>query len=300
MRELIIIGAGIAGITAAIYAKRKGMNFLLISEDFAGQLKVAGQIENYPGLRKTNMNEMMENLRKQMEDYKIRIVYQKVREVKKKKDYFEVICDKKAFLTKSIIIATGARARELNAEGEKNFIGFGLTYCAVCDGPLFKNKEVAVIGGGDGGLEAAEFLLKIARKIYLLTLEKITAQKILERRVLSHKKVKVIEYAEVKKILGEKFVNGLEYLDLKTKKLKKLKVEGIFVEIGRVPNTEIFKNLVKLDFDQHIIINQKGETSCPGIFAAGDCTNSHEYQLIIAAGQGALALLKAARYLQRK
>ncbi len=296
--ETIIIGAGIAGITAAIYASRKRMNYLFISNNFGGQMNISGEVENYPGIIKTTGAGFMQILKKQLEYNKIRWSQELVKEIKKKGKIFEVLTDKNKYETKTLIICTGARPRRLNIPGEAEFGGKGVSYCAICDGPVFKDKDVAVIGGGDAGLEAADFLLQIARKIYILQRgPRLKAQKYLIESIQENPKVKVILEAETKEIFGKKFVEGLRYKDLKTGKTKEIKVSGIFVEIGRVPNTEIVKGLVELDKDGHIKVNVQCETSQPGIFAAGDCTDIHEYQYIIAGGQGATALIKAARYL---
>lgn len=296
--DTIILGAGIAGITAAIYASRKKMNYLIIAEDFGGQVNIAGEIENYPGIPKTNWSEFKDSLEKQLEYNNIKINYESVKEVKKEKKYFIVRTNKKFYKTKTVIICTGARARELNVPGEKKLQGRGVTYCAICDGPLFKNKTVAVIGGGNSAMEAVDYLQKISKKIYLININpKLEGYEYLIEKVKKAKNVKIINNAKTTKITGYKVVNGLEYEQ--KGKLKKLKVQGVFVEIGRIPNTESFKNSLKIDKHSHIIIDKHAQTSVPGVFAAGDCTDLHSYQFITAAGQGCTALLSAVKYLQK-
>jgi NADH-dependent peroxiredoxin subunit F len=299
--ETIIIGAGIAGMTAAIYASRKRMKFLIISTDFGGQINLTGPIENYPGFKQTNNMELLTNLESQLWYNNIKMNQgEDVKKIVKQKDgTFSIITSKAEYFSESIILATGARPRKLNVPGEEEMAGKGITYCAICDGPLYKNKIVAIIGGGNAALEAADFLINIAKKIYILNnKDELIANKILVEKITGQKKVEIIHNARTSRILGDKFVNGLKY-EQKNRE-KHLKVSGIFVEIGRIPNTEFVKGLVDIDEDNHIKIDKQTSTSEQGIFAVGDCADGHEYQLIIAAGQGCMALLRAARYLARR
>lgn len=299
--ETIIIGGGIAGISAAIYASRKRMDYLMLSEDFGGQMNVAGEIENYPGFKHTDWKEFTQRLQEQMEYNGIEPVYQKVDRIQKLPDgHFLVHTEEEVHEAETLIYATGARARHLNVPGEEQYANKGVTYCAICDGPLFKDKTVAVIGGGDAALEAIDFLLRIAKKIYVLTVNpKLIGHEYLVERVEGNEKVEVIGNSKTLEILGNgKFVNGLKYDQ--QGKTKQLDVEGIFVEIGRVPNTEPLKGLVEIEKDGHIIIDKYAQTSVPGIFAAGDCTDLHGYQFAISGGEGVKALLNAAKYLASK
>lgn len=298
--DTIIIGSGLAGCTAAIYASRKRMNFLFISQTFGGQFLESGNIYNYPGINKISGADFSTLLEKQLEFNNIQpLIGVRVNSLKKHNRNFQVITDKKIFSTRSIIIATGAHPRELTVHGEEKYKNKGLTYCAICDGPLFKNKDVAVIGGGNSALEAADFLLNIAKSITLLNLtDKFNVHEYLLENIRHSPKVKIIHNAKTLEILGNTFVTGLKYQH--DNKIKTLQTQGIFVEIGRVPNTTFVKGFLKLDEHQHIIIDQTTQTSVPGIFAAGDCSSVHEYQYVIAAGQGCTALIKAARYLAQK
>ena len=300
MHETIIIGAGIAGLTAAIYAARKRMDFLIISEDFGGQFNVSGEVVNYPGIIETTGADFEKIMEKQMKFNKVDVRQEKVAKIEKiSKGNFRIVTNKGKHETKTIIIATGARPRKLDVPGEKEFANKGLTYCAICDGPLFTGKKVAIIGGGDAGLEAADFMLNIAKDIKMLeSMEKSKAHEYLQQRIFSQKKVEFINKAAVKEIYGRKFVEGLKYE--RDGKVNDLKVDGIIIEIGRAPNTELFRGLVELDEHNHVAIDQQTRTSVQGIFAAGDCASGHEYQYVIAAGQGCMALLKAARYLAKK
>jgi thioredoxin-disulfide reductase len=301
MYETIIIGAGISGMTVAIYAARKRMNFLFITDKLGGQFMESSEVLNYPGIIKTTGAEFEKIMQQQLKfnnvKMKTRITAKKIEKIG---NNFNVITNKGNYKTKTVIIATGSRARELNVQGEQKYKNKGIAYCAMCDAPLFSGKEVAVIGGGDSALVTVDFLKNVAKKIYLINLtEKFTAHEYLQERIKKNKKVAVIHNAKTTEILGDgKFVTGLKY---KQKgKIKELKVQGVFVTIGRVPNTEFVKGFLKLDEHQHIKIDCATKTSVEGIFAAGDCASGHEYQYVIAAGQGCMALLKAARYLAGK
>jgi thioredoxin-disulfide reductase len=299
MYDTIIIGAGIAGLTAAIYASRKKMRFEVISSDFGGQFMVSGEVLNYPGIVKTTGVEFSSVMEEQMKFNGVSVKTETVKEVRKEGENFKVLTDKGEYDTGTVIIATGARARKLGVPGEEEFAKKGVTYCSICDGPLFAGKAVAVVGGGDAALEAVDFLKEIASKIYMLVRDdKFTGHEYLIERVNQNPKVEVLFNASTKEIIGETFVNGLKY-DQNGEE-KQLDLQGVIIEIGRVPNTELFKDLVELDEHKHVRIDCQTHASLPGIFAAGDCAAGHEYQYVIAAGQGCMALIKAARYLARK
>ncbi|MBW2985650.1 FAD-dependent oxidoreductase [Candidatus Woesearchaeota archaeon] len=297
--DTIIIGAGIAGLTAAIYASRERRKFEVLSADFGGQFLESGEVYNYPGIVETTGVEFSSIMEEQMKFNNIKVKEGRVKRIEKKGNDFKVITNKKNYDTRTVIIATGARPRYLGIPGETDFSNKGLTYCAICDGPLFQGMDVAVIGGGDSALEAVHFMENIVSKIYLMVLgEKLVAHEYLKEYVLNNKKVKIIYNAKTNQILGNKFLTGIRYEQ--KGKLKELKVKGVIVEIGRVPNTEFAKDIVKLDKHNHVEIDCYGNTSVPGIFAAGDCASGHEYQFVIAGGQGCMALIKAMRYLARQ
>lgn len=301
MYDTIIIGAGIAGLTAAIYASRKRMSFEIIASEFGGQFMVSGEVLNYPGIVKTTGVEFSMKMEEQMKVNNVNVKTETVKAVKRteESDSFRVVTDKAEYETRTVIIATGARARKLGVPGEDKLANKGVTYCSICDGPLFAGKEVAVVGGGDAALEAIDFMKDIASKIYMLVKgERFTGHEYLIERVQNNPKVEILFNAETTEILGDKLVSGVKYKQGDEK--KQLEVQGVIIEIGRVPNTETFKELVKLDEHKHILIDCQTLTSTPGIFAAGDCASGHEYQYVIAAGQGCMALIKAARYLARK
>jgi len=298
MYDTIVIGAGVAGITAAIYASRKRMKFELISPDLGGHLALTGDLLNYPGVVKTTGLDFMSALEEQLNFNKVKPVMAAVREVKKLASGFKVITDKREYETKTVIIASGSKPRKLNIPGEDRFAKKGVAYCSICDGPLFADMSVAIIGGGNSALEAVEFMKDIASKIYLLVLEsKLSGHEYLQEKVRQNPKVEVIYNAKTKEIVGDEFVSGVKYEQ--AGRQKKIDVKGVIIEIGLVPNTEAFKSLVDLDEHGHIKIDCQGNTSVPGVFAAGDCASGHEYQYVIAAGQGCMALLKAAKYLSK-
>lgn len=297
--DTIIIGAGIAGCTAAIYAARKRMKYELLSSEFGGQFLVSGEVLNYPGIVQTTGIEFSQIMKKQLEFNKVKTKEETVTAVKKKGTGFVITTDKNKYETKTLIITTGSFPSKLNVPGEDKFAKKGVTYCSICDGPLFSGMDVAIIGGGDSALEAVDFMKEIASKIYLIVKGKeFTAHEYLIESVKKNKKVKIIFNADTTEIAGDKLVAGIRYKE--NGKEKELAVQGVIIEIGRIPATNIFKELVKLDPHGHIIIDGQTNTSLPGVFAAGDCASGHEYQYVIAAGQGCMALIKAARYLAGK
>ncbi|MFC1697696.1 NAD(P)/FAD-dependent oxidoreductase [Nanoarchaeota archaeon] len=299
MYDTIIIGAGISGLTAALYAERKKMNFKILATQIGGQFMVSGEVLNYPGIIKTTGVEFLKIMEDQMKFNNVKVDNETVKEIKKVGTNFKIITDKGKYDSKSIIMATGSKPRMLNVPGEGEFAKKGVTYCSICDGPLFAGKDVAVIGGGDSALEAVDFLKDIVNKIYMIVRgDKFKGHQYLIDRVTKNKKVECIFEANTSQIVGDKFVTGLKYE--KDGKETEIKLQGVIIEAGRLPNTELVKDFVKLDPDGHIMIDCQTHSSVPGLFAAGDCGDGHEYQYVIAAGQGSMALIKAARYLSHK
>jgi len=303
MYDLIIIGGGPAGITAGIYATRQKLNTLLITKSFGGQVaKKAVAIENYPGFAEISGLELIRRFEKHLRKQKIDIERDEVTKIKKiGKKFFVQTKSKHQFQAKAVIVASGADPRPLEVEGEKKYIGRGLSYCPTCDGPLFEGKTVAIIGGGNAGFEAAIFLSLIAKKIYILEYgKKVGADEINQERVKKTGKVEVITNVAIKKIQGDQFVNSLVYEDRKTGREKTLAVEGVFIEIGSQPATSFIKGLVDFNEKDEIIVNPKtGETRIPGLFAAGDIDDVPYKQIVIAAGEGTKAALSAYNYLQK-
>jgi len=300
--DLIIIGAGPAGMTAGIYACRLGLKTLIITKNIGGQLaKKAVLIDNYPGFEKISGPELIKKMENHLRSQPIEIILEEATKVKKEKEIFIVrTSNKKIFKAKAVILASGSDPRPLEIPGEKEFMGKGVSYCSVCDGPIFKDKVVAVIGGGNAGFETAFFLTRIAQKIYILeSTSKLGANKTNQELVEKSKKVKIITNALLKKIQGEKFVNSIIYVDKQTGKEEKLEVDGVFVEVGYQPATSYAKGLVDFNEKDEIKVEfETCQTKTPGLFAAGDLNTGPFKQIVTAAGEGAKAALAAYNYIE--
>ena len=299
MHDLIIIGAGPAGITASVYAARKGMNFLVITKDVGGQAALSGDIENYTGYQFITGPELAAKFEEHMRQYGIELKEnEEVTEIKREDSFISVKTAKGAYEAKTVIIASGKRSRELGVPGEKEFRNRGLTYCATCDGPLFAGKVVAVIGGGNSALDATLQLMNIAKHIHLINITShLGGDIIMREKVKESKKVSILNNSTVIEVLGEKMVSGVK---VKTEKEeKRLSVQGVFVEIGLIPNSGFARDLEKSELGE-IKVNCHNETNIPSIFAAGDVTDVPEKQIIVAAGEGAKAALSASRYLLQR
>ncbi len=296
MYDLIIIGAGPAGITASVYAARKRMNFLVISQDIGGQTAWSGDIENYTGYQFISGPELAAKFEEHMRQYKIPLQEaEEVLDVRQEGGGFVVATAKGAYQARIVIIASGKRSRELGVPGEKEFKNRGITYCATCDGPLFSGKDVAVIGGGNSALDAAIQLMKIARHVTVVNIaDTLTGDPVMREQIEKSPLVTVINRARVTAVSGDKFVNSITVAH--NDKEEKLSVQGVFVEIGLTPNSHFCPILEKNQIGE-IKVNIRNETNIPGIFAAGDVTDVPEKQIIIAAGEGAKASLEAFRYL---
>jgi len=303
MYDVIIIGGGPAGVTAGIYTCRQRLKTLLITKEFGGQMaKKAVAIENYPGFEEISGLDLMQKFEKHLKKKKIDIRIDTVRKIRKNKSSFSVLTSsKKEFQAKAVILASGADPRPLEVEGEKKFIGRGVSYCVTCDEPLYAGKEVAVIGGGNSAFEAATALSAYAKKIYILERSsQIRADEENQARVKKIKKVDVLTNVILQRIEGKDFVEKIIYQDSKSKELKTLKVDGIFVEIGTQPATSFIKGLVEFNKVDEILVNPKtGQTTTPGLFAAGDADDVPYKQIVIACGEGAKAAMAVSEYLQK-
>jgi alkyl hydroperoxide reductase subunit F len=278
MHDLIIIGAGPAGITAAVYAARKQMDFLVVCEDIGGQTAWSGSIENYTGYQFISGPELAAKFEEHMRTFGIALKEQeRAEEVRAEGDSIKVRTNKASYEAKSVIIASGKKSRELGVPGEKEFKNKGLTYCATCDGPLFSGKDVVVVGGGNSALDAAIQLMKIARTVTMVNVTAtLTGDAVMQERVMNSPVVSVT-------ILHE----GTG---------KVIPAQGVFVEIGLIPNSGFAKDVAKNELGE-IKVNSRNETNIPGVFAAGDVTDVPEKQIIIAAGEGSKAALCAYHYL---
>jgi alkyl hydroperoxide reductase subunit F len=302
MYDLIIIGGGPAAITAGIYSARKKLKILLICKTFGGQINEAGQVENYLGFESMPGAELVQKFVSHLKRFDLEIKEKReVKEIKKLTDGgFEVMTgshDK--YQAKALLIASGKKPRKLDVPGEEEYIGKGISFCAVCDAPLFKDREVAVVGGGNAAAESTLEMAKYASKVYLLNLyPKLMADKIYQEKIKTASNINVLFNIQVKEIQGDKFVTGLIYQDKVSQEKKKLTVEGIHIEIGSVPSSDFIKNVIELNKKGEIKIDSQNRTSQPNIFAAGDVTDISHKQIVIAAGEGAKAALNAYEFLQ--
>jgi len=297
MYDLIIIGAGPAGITASVYAVRKRLNILVISPDIGGQAALGGDIENYTGYQFITGPELALKFEEHMRKFDIQLKDESVQDLKKTGEIIIVKTNKAEYQARTVIVASGKKTRELNVPGENEFKNRGLTYCATCDAPLFSGKDVAVIGGGNSGLDAAIQLERIAKKVYIINIaHELTGDEIMQETIKKDKNTIVYNESKVLAVLGEKMVNAIKIS--RQGKEEILPVEGIFVEIGLIPNIDFAGILEKNEFGE-IKVNCYNETNIEAIFAAGDVTNVPEKQIIIAAGEGSKAALSAFRYLNQ-
>ena len=296
MYDLLILGAGPAGITASVYAARKRMSLLVITMDIGGQAAYSGDIENYTGYQFITGPELASKFQEHMNAFDIKVnTPEEAKDIKREDNDIRTITDKGEYLSKAIIISTGAQPRLLNVEGEREFKNKGVTYCATCDGPLFKDKAVAIIGGGNSALDAALQMIKISPKVYIINIAaELTSDPIMIEKVLEAPNVEVLNNAKVKRIYGDVFVKGIE-IEQQGKNVH-LKLEGVFIEIGLVPNSN-FASLVKKNEKQEIIVDYLNRTNIEGIFACGDVTNIPDKQIIIACGEGSKAALSVFKYL---
>lgn len=306
--DLLIIGAGPGGLSAALYARRAGLDFEIVEKKMAGgQIINTDLIENYPGFKKSIAGyELAQNLVEHCRRFDIKVIdYFAVDSIeisgrkKKGKTYsFKCQGDGKQILTNAIIMATGARPDRLNVEGEDKFIGRGISFCGTCDGVLYKDKEIAVVGGGDTAIEEAIFLAKFARKVYLIhRRDELRAAEILKDRAFKNKKIEFLWCCVIEKFLGKDKLEGALIRNKKEGKTYELRIDGVFEYVGWKPNSEIVKGLVNLDERNFIITNSRMETSLPGIFAVGDVRNTPLRQVVTAVADGAIAAIYTDRFL---
>lgn len=302
MNDLIIIGGGPAAMSAGIYAARKKLKTLLICKELGGQMNEAAQVENYLGFESILGAELAQKFVSHLRKFDLEIKEkEEVQEIKKLADSgFEILTghnDK--YQARALIIASGKGPKKLGLPNEEKFIGKGISFCAVCDSPLFKGKEVAVVGGGNAAAIAALEVAQYASKVYLLSLySKLVADKLEQEKIKTASNISLLFNVQVKEIQGNKFVTGLIYQNKISQEEKKLTVQGIHIEIGSVPSSNFIKGVVKLNKQGEIKIDPLNRTSQPGILAAGDVTDVSHKQIVIAAGQGAKAALNAYDYLK--
>lgn len=301
--DSVIIGGGPAGLTAGLYCARAKMNTLLFEKSgLGGQIAITDLVENYPGFPEGISGKELTNLFKaQAERFGLKIHRKAINHVENTKDNIKILKteDGIEIKAKSIILTMGARMRTLDVPGEKELLNKGVSYCATCDGALFEDMPIAVVGGGDSATQEALFLTRFASKVYLIhRRDTLRAKQYLQDKVLSNPKIEFIPNKVVNAIQGSEFVSSLLLKDTKTGEMSTLSVDGIFIFIGMIPATDIVKDLVELDENGYIKVNQHMETSVPGIFAAGDCRSGQTGQVVVAAGEGCIAAMSAEKYVE--
>ena len=301
--DVAVIGAGPAGMSAAIYAARKNLSTAIITYDLGGQMGTTYEIANYPGFQMITGPDLVHQLNEHVDQYKIeKHVGEKVNAITQK-GRCKIIhtAGEKEIYTKSVIIASGATKRKLGIPGEKELQGKGVVYCSTCDGPLFRDMTIAIVGGGNSGLEAAIEMDTIAKKVYLISTREWSGDEILQDKIATTKNVEVLKFHKPIEIHGKDQVNGLTLEDTKTGETKTLDdVEGVFIEIGLFPASDFVLDILDTNDRGEIIVDRHGKTGVRGIFAAGDVTDNRDKQVIISAGEGARAALAAFEYLVRQ
>ncbi len=301
MYDIIIIGGGPAGLSASVYAARKQLKTLLISGDIGGQINTTLGIENYLGYQFIEGPELIDKFNTQVGKYPIeQKIGVKVSRLSKVKGGFRATDEAgESYQSRVVVFAAGKKPRKLNVPGETEFTGRGVSYCAICDGPVFTGQRVAVVGGGNSALEAVLDLVKIAEHVDMVSLTQLTGDQVLIDQLKDAKNLNVFIEYQTEKIVGQGFVSAMVIKDTKSQEKKRLAVGGIFIEIGMVPNSEPIKDLVELNRWGEVPINCSCETTVPGLYAAGDVTDVPEKQIVVAAGEGAKAALQAHRYFRR-
>jgi thioredoxin reductase (NADPH) len=303
MRNVVIIGSGPAGYTAAIYAARANLTPLLVEGlEVGGQLSITTLVENFPGFPEGVQGPaLMEDMKKQAGKFGTEFLSALVTKVDFSETPFRVFTDDEEFQTKTLIIASGASARLLGIESEKKLIGYGVSTCATCDGYFFKGKEIIVVGGGDSAIEEATFLTKYASKVTVIhRRDQLRASKIMQERAFKNPKIDFVWNTAIEDVydVEAKTVKGVKLRNLKNAEVTDFKCDGVFVAIGHVPNTQIFKGLIEMDANGYILTHEGSWTSVPGVFAAGDVQDHVYRQAISAAGSGCMAAIDAERYLE--
>jgi alkyl hydroperoxide reductase subunit F len=301
--DLLILGGGPAAMSAAVYAARKMMNLAIITKDFGGQIRETSEVENWLGFQSINAKDLADNFEEHVKGFDIPVsLGTSITEVKKKADAFTSLADdSKIYSSRTLIVATGKRHRPLNVPGENELLGRGVAYCATCDAPFFKGKKVVVAGGGNSAFTTAVDLLKVGAEVTLVNFIKgWQADESLQERIKQTGKVSLLDYHQIVRIEGKDSVAGVVVKNRKNDREKKLRANGVFIEIGFSPNNEPIKNLVELNEHGEIIVDCSCRTSVEGLFGAGDVTNVPHKQIVISAGEGAKAALSAYDYLINK
>ncbi len=301
MHDVIVVGGASAGLAAALYTSRQGLKTLVITKDIGGQALLTDRIENYPAFEQIGGLDLMTKFEAQAKLYGTEFAYDEVTKiVGEEPTCFLVKTYSAEYRACAVILAFGKTPRDLGVPGEQELKGKGVSYCAVCDGPFFKSRTVAVFGAGDAALDAAVYLKNLASKLYVIhRTDKMVADEDTLNILRGSPKVEFVGNSRIKAVKGAGKLTSIAIEDVKTKSERELAADGLFVEMGYTAKTDFVKDLVQLDGMKEIVIDKMGQTSLPGIFAAGDVTDTPYKQAIISAGQGAVAALSAYNYLQR-
>lgn len=301
--DLLILGGGPAAMSAAVYAARKMMNLAIITKDFGGQVRETSEVENWLGFQSINAKDLADSFEEHVKSFDIPVsLGRAITEVKKQGDTFRVSTDDgTVYSSRTVILSTGKRHRPLNVPGEQELVGRGLAYCATCDAPFFKRKKVVVAGGGNSAFTTVLDLVKVEAEVTLINfIRGWQADGPLQERVEQTGTVNMLDYHQIVKVEGKDKVTGVVVKNRKSEKEEKLKTDGVFVEIGLLPNSQSVKNLVELNDQGEVIVDCSSQTSVQGLYAAGDVTTVPHKQIVIAAGEGAKAALSAYNYLVNK
>ena len=298
--DVIIIGGGVAGLSAAVYAARFNLSSIILTKRRMGLLQDTHLVENWIGVISASGMELMKRIENHAKHYNVPIVEEEVTDVKKEGKNFKVKTKKKTYEGKTVILATGTAIKHLGIPGEEEFKNKGVSYCAICDAPLFRDKVVGVVGGNDSAAKEALLLSEYTKHVYIIYRgKKIRAEPINAKRVAENKKITVVNNINVLEVKGDKFVKSV-ILDKPYKGSKEFKIEGLFIYVGQIPNTSLAKKLgVELNEKGEIIINMNSKTNVQGVFAAGDCTNRVFKQAITGAAEGVAAAYSANEYLKK-
>ena len=300
--DVVIIGAGGAGMAAAIYTGRYELKTVIFTKDIGGQASTTEKIDNYPGFESIGGVELMQKFQKHVEKSGAEFRFEWVKEVKKidaEGNGFKITTDAGQYISRVVIVASGMKHKHLNVPGEHTFEGHGVAYCATCDAPFYKNKVAAVVGGGNSALEAVEFLSRVATKVYgIVWDQEYQGEPALIKTVMNSDRVEKIYNAETLEIKGDTKVERLKYKDRTSGEEKEIALDGVFIEIGWQADTEWLGDLVETNKWGEIIVSDKAETKTPGLYAAGDLTNIFTKQLVSSAGQGVLAAIRAIQFIR--
>jgi alkyl hydroperoxide reductase subunit F len=295
--DVVIVGAGPAGLTAGVYCARKMLNTIIISENIGGQALESWAIENYMGYRMITGEDLMKKFEEQVRTLNIRLELEKVTAIAKDDSLFTIsTVSGNTIKAKAVILTQGNRPRKLGVANEEQYLGRGLSICSTCDGPLYKGKRVAIVGGGNSALQTAVEMSDIAKSVSLIVRSTIRADPVYMEKLKEKKNITVHTGTHVSALQGEKFLSGITIKDEQGKE-QVISLDGVFIEIGWLPNTDMVENLVQLNEKKEIIVDINGHTSIPGIYAAGDVTAVKSKQIVIASGDGAKAALEAFEYI---